>query len=262
MAHGPPLEVLCEAADAWYGLGTESLERAGVLWVRDLRCPDVYDANHARRIPDAIDPPAFLAALEETYGSCGHRAVRLDPRSPGAALEAELLLRGFGCELQILMALAGDPRGRRADAQIRPAASGADWDAFARLKQREFDADGLRLPGTTWRDQLRRKCPPATTWLACLDGEPVGFFSELVRGGVALLEDLYVLPAARRCGVATALLGHCAEDARRRGAGTCFLAARADDTPKEMYARMGFRAVGVTRNLLKTGVAGAGAALS
>ena len=220
--------------------------------MRDPRCPDVYDANHARRILGEVDPPAFLSALEAAYAGCGHRAVRLDPRSPGAALEAELLLRGFACELQILMALPDALRGRRGGAAIRAVTSNADWDAFALLKQGEFDADGLRLPGTTWRDHLRRKCPPAVTWLACLDGEPVGFFSELVRGDLALLEDLYVLPAARGQGVATALMGHCTDDARRRGAGTCFLAARADDTPREMYGRMGFRAVGVTRNLLKT----------
>jgi GNAT superfamily N-acetyltransferase len=220
--------------------------------VRDLRCPDVYDANHVRRVPEAVDPPAFLAALEAAYGSCGHRAVRLDPRSGGGALEAELLLRGFACELQILMALGDELRGRRGAAEIRAATAAGDWDAFARLKQAEFDGDGLRLPGATWRDHLRRKCPPVATWLARLDGEPVGFFSELVRGDVALLEDLYVLPSVRRRGVATALVAHCVDDARRRGARTCFLSARADDTPREMYARMGFRAVGVTRSLLKT----------
>lgn len=69
-----------------------------------------------------------------------------------------------------------------------------------------------------------------------------------------------MLPAARQRGVATALVAHSALDAQRRGAATCFLAARADDTPKEMYARVGFRAVGVTRNLLRAGVAGATAA--
>jgi predicted GNAT family acetyltransferase len=52
--------------------------------------------------------------------------------------------------------------------------------------------------------------------------------------------------------VATALVAHCAAQARARGAGVCFLSARADDTPKEMYARMGFRAIGVTRTLLRT----------
>ena len=261
MSAGAALETLCEAADAWCALGTDTVAGAGALFVRDLRCPDVYDANHARRIPGAVDPPAFLAALEEHYGSCGHRAVRLDPRSPTDALEAELLLRGFACELQILMALEAAPRGRRTEARIRAATADADWESVARLKQAEFAADGLDLPGTTWRDHLRRKCPPATTWLASLDGETVGLFSELARGGVALLEDLYVLPAARGQGVGTALVSHSVLDARRRGAGTCFLAARADDTPKEMYARMGFRALGVTRNLLKTGVAAKAAAL-
>lgn len=221
--------------------------------MRDRLRPDLYDANHVRRVPGNVDPPELLAALESAYGSGGHRAVRLDPRSPGSALEAELLLRGFGCELLLLMALDDEPRGRRGDAEIRRAATDADWETFARLKQAEFDGDGLRLPGATWRDHLRRKCPPAETWLAHQGGEPVGFFSELVRGEAALLEDLFVLPSARLRGVGTALVAHCVADARRRGAATCFLSARADDTPKDMYARMGFRAVGVMRHYLKTG---------
>jgi GNAT superfamily N-acetyltransferase len=243
---------ICEAADAWASLGTECTRQAGGLFLRDVTNADVWDANHARIGGGGEpDPAAFLEAAEAAYAHCAHRAVRFDPRAPGGALEAELLQRGYQCELFLLMALAGVPHGMPGDARVADVETEDDWATFARLKQAEFDETHLNLPGTAWRDHLRRKSPPATTWIASRGDEPVGLFSSLVHGEVAMLEDLFVLPSARRRGVATTLVAHAVERAHRAGASLCFLSARADDTPKEMYARMGFAPVGVTRSLLR-----------
>jgi GNAT superfamily N-acetyltransferase len=256
------LDAALRAVDTWYELGVEWIDRAGARFLRDRARPHVYDANHVRRPRNPVDVPALLAAADEIFVGCDHRAVRLDPRSPGAELEAALLLGGYACELQILMALEGPLRGRPGTVRIAPAADERAWQAFTRLKQTEFDADGLRLPAEAWCGHLRAKTPPVVTWLADLDGEPVGFFSELVGGEVAVLEDLYVRPDARQRGVGTALVAQAVAHARLRGAGACCLAARADDTPKEMYARMGFRPIGVTRSLLRTGLSARGAGRS
>jgi GNAT superfamily N-acetyltransferase len=241
---------ICEAADAWASLGAECTRQAGALFLRDVANADVWDANHAR-IGGAGEPDlaAFFEAAEAHYAHCAHRAVRFDPRAPGGALEAELLRRGWQCELFLLMALEGPPHGMPGDARVADVETEADWATFAHLKQAEFDETHLSLPGTAWRDHIRRKAP-VTTWIASLDDEPVGLFSSLVHGEIAMLEDLFVLPAARRRGVATTLVAHAVERAHRAGASLCFLSARADDTPKDMYARMGFRAAGVTRSLL------------
>jgi ribosomal protein S18 acetylase RimI-like enzyme len=64
---------------------------------------------------------------------------------------------------------------------------------------------------------------PAWLWLAERDGQPVAIFlaNQIVsveRGGLALwVEELYVVPAARRAGVARALLASVFEHARQRG---------------------------------------------
>ena len=44
-----------------------------------------------------------------------------------------------------------------------------------------------------------------------------------------------------RRGIATALIAHAVGDARNRGAGPVLIGADPDDTPKHMYAAMGFR---------------------
>jgi len=251
---GDILEAVLDANDAWFAQGHARAEAAGAWFVHDERFPDVYDANHARRLrDDEVDPPAFVAALEERYAHCRHRSVRLDPRNRAGALEAQLLLRGYATEQSLLMAREGEPRGRAAAARIAPISSDAEWGHYARLKGGEFAARKVPVSGAHWAAYVRSKCPPIRFFLASLDGVPVGFFSEFTSGRVTCLEDLYVDPAARGRGVATALVAHCEAQGRAQGAVACFLSARADDTPKEMYARMGFRAIGVTRNLLRSG---------
>jgi GNAT superfamily N-acetyltransferase len=64
---------------------------------------------------------------------------------------------------------------------------------------------------------------PAWLFLAERDGQAVGVFlaNQIVsveKGGETLwIEELYVTPAARRTGVARALLAHALDQARRRG---------------------------------------------
>jgi hypothetical protein len=60
-------------------------------------------------------------------------------------------------------------------------------------------------------------------------------------------------PAAHRShrGLATALIHPCVADARSKGAGPVVIAADPTDTPKHMYAAMGFRPVAVYSHYLK-----------
>ena len=114
----------------------ECTRQAGALFRRHLAQADVWDANHAR-IGGAGEPDlaSFFEAAEAQYAHCAHRAVRFDPRAPGGALEAELLRRGWQCELFVLMALEGPPRGMPGDARVADVETDADWETFARLKQ-------------------------------------------------------------------------------------------------------------------------------
>jgi ribosomal protein S18 acetylase RimI-like enzyme len=64
---------------------------------------------------------------------------------------------------------------------------------------------------------------PAWLWLAERAGQPVGVLlanqiASVEKGGLALwVEELYVLPEARRSGIARALLDRLIEQARRQG---------------------------------------------
>jgi ribosomal protein S18 acetylase RimI-like enzyme len=98
----------------------------------------------------------------------------------------------------------------------------------------------------------RLKCPPAQYYLGYIYGAPRGYFSTLpARSRVAQVEDLFVDPEFRHQGLATALIHHCVRECREAGARQIVIVADPDDTPKNMYAAMGFRPVAIKRDYWK-----------
>lgn len=69
-------------------------------------------------------------------------------------------------------------------------------------------------------------------------------------GGTAQIEDVATAERFRRRGLATAVVLSAMEAARSAGADFVFLIADAQDWPKEMYAKLGFREIGITYEFL------------
>ena len=63
-----------------------------------------------------------------------------------------------------------------------------------------------------------------------------------------MIEDLFTLPSARRKGVATAIIAAFADRLYESGGHTVFLGALTSEAPKRLYARLGFRPVGLARS--------------
>jgi GNAT superfamily N-acetyltransferase len=98
----------------------------------------------------------------------------------------------------------------------------------------------------------RRKSPDVQYFIARVDDVDCGFFSAWPgANGVGQVEDLFTLAGYRGQGIGTALLAACVDDARARGAGPIIICARTEDTPKQMYAAMGFRPLCVQHGYLK-----------
>ena len=69
--------------------------------------------------------------------------------------------------------------------------------------------------------------------------------------GVGQVEDLFTLQKFRKRGIARALIHHCVAGARAKGAGPVIIAADPKDTPKRIYAGMGFRPMAVQSHYTK-----------
>ena len=97
-----------------------------------------------------------------------------------------------------------------------------DSDYFVRAMRQDMDA--------------ARQFPEYHWFAAYLNGEIVGICHGLDFAGCVEIDDLVVAPQARKQYVATTLLRHIAENF----SGIVYLHADEDDTPKQIYEKMGF----------------------
>jgi GNAT superfamily N-acetyltransferase len=204
---------------------------------------------------------ALFTELDTTYADFGHRQVVIDALTP-RAFETRLAMED-GYEVQHFMqhVLEGDLRLPQRDVEIHEVLSDDDWEAYRALDElwwRESgESEALFGPyDRALHDEMtlskRLKHPPVRSWLAMHVGVSRAFLSSWPgENGVGMVEDLFCHPNYRHHGLATALLAHCVADARARGAGPVIIASSIADTPKHMYAALGFRPLYVARSWTK-----------
>lgn len=222
-------------------LGAEATDRCGSMFLRNLDAPTRHLANHVRRVRHGAedDIEAFMAALDDHYAGLAFRAVVTDWFTP-PPIEARLLADGYECTTNLVMATDAPLLGAATEVDVRTVSH--DSTPLAALIEAE-EGDVWR---EWWAQEQRRG--DAYTHLVAFDGEvPIGRIAYRVKGVLANLETLFVRPEHRHRGVATALLHRADAAAREAGATTLCLLTRADQTPKEMYRRLGFEPAFTTR---------------
>jgi ribosomal protein S18 acetylase RimI-like enzyme len=239
-------------------LGHPTFEADGATFVRNDAFRDIYDANFVCKVTasTADEVERLLARARTEYAHCGELTFRLDPQTP-AAFEARLALDGYERAGSLLMILEGPLLAAERPCGIRLIEDAASWEAYHDLKRADWREHAPKLGedggDLSIADGLsgsnRAKCPPVRYFMAYQDGRAVGFFSAWEGiDRVGQVEDLFVLPEYRRRGIATALIHHCVADARARGAGAVIIVADPKDTPKNIYAAMGWRPLAALRH--------------
>lgn len=260
-ADGDLLERACNAVAGYLQIGNETFEADGATFVRNLRTPRRYDANQASdvRCEDAPAMDRLLARAEVEYAACGHRRFDVDPRTP-AQFAARLVLEGYVPTPGLQLVLEGELRATPRAVDIRLVEDEAGWAAYSRLyaddlretrERQGRGADSTDMVAEFMRYQ-RAKTPDVRFFLAYVDGVPAAYFSSWPGiAGVAVIEDLFTAREYRHSGIATALIAHCVQDARERGAGPVVIGADPTDTPMRMYAAMGFRPLFMKLNYVR-----------
>lgn len=248
---------------AYLRLGAEVIEGPGCRAIRRTSAPLVYDANHLQ-VDAGADLDAAFSFFEDALGGYDFRHV-VTSSLEDPALTARLVLEGFQPNATIQGLLLGVLRGPQPiECDIRPVVSETDWlhlDRLVRadhLETKERMAKHIYTQAVTDQMQARqRDMADAVQFFVVWDevdgaSVPVAFFSSWAgKGGVGMVEDLYTSPSHRKRGIARSLIHYCVADARAKGAESVLIGARADDTPKVIYAAMGFAPACLTWNWLK-----------
>jgi GNAT superfamily N-acetyltransferase len=255
------VERVC-AAYAWQrALGNDSVRDGLCRVVADRAHPDVWDANHVSEVRAGApaDIERVLRRADEALTHCRHRMFVVDPLTP-AAFSARLALddyRELDATLQLVLdgPLRADPRANA----VRPVQTEADWQSLHALL-REDHAEGGRTHGGPMPEHVtqgmiasyRSKAPAYQFFLASEDGVDCAYGAGLLCDNrLGMVEDLFTLPAFRRRGFATAIIARAVAHARDRGAGEILIGAHATDTPKQLYAALGFAPVCLTREYIR-----------
>jgi len=253
MATMPSQHLAARALDtnaALLALTCQQVEADGALWVSDPEFPDIYDANHVQRITTSTtaEIDRLLARASHEYTHCHHRRFHVDFRT-SPLVSARLALDGYARDDALIMVLEGDLRAPPVEHDVRPVITDQDWAAYAVLKAADWEEHRQRLPdpkpgpeiGEAFVRIHRRKAPDVQYFIAYVEGKPAAFFSSWPGvNGVGQVEDLFTLPDHRHKGLATALMRRCVQDCRDRGAAQIAIACDPSDTPRQMYAAMGF----------------------
>lgn len=250
--------VVAEAYRWQRRLGNQVLKEACCHIIANPSHPQVWDANHADAVTARTDADiaSVFAAMEAHLAHTPWRVVHTDGFTPDAFL-GWLALKGFAEQpATIQMVLPGDLLDRGAQVQIHPVVDDADWGAVHRLVALDH-AEGRRTAQLDVMPEFtssmvagyRAKSAHYHFNLVIQEGEPVayGAFAR-APNGVGMIEDLFTHPTARSRGVATAMIAAFSDHLRARGCHTIFLGALAPEHPRHLYARLGFRPVGLARS--------------
>jgi ribosomal protein S18 acetylase RimI-like enzyme len=241
-------------------LGNERYPLCGATFVRNTTAYDIYDANHVHgsRPRSRREVEELLEAAEREYAHAKHRRFDVDYRTPPEFV-ARLVLEGYQREDALILVLERDLPATASRHDIRPVEMPEDWEAYRQLMLADWRESRQKRGRPAEEDVAQRmfetkprKQPPVQNFMAYADGKPVAYFNSWAGiDGVGQVEDLFTLPQFRHRGIASALIRHCVEDSRAKGAGSVIIVADPGDTPKRMYATLGFQPVAIVSHYLK-----------
>lgn len=222
------------------GWGTAYLEPA---------LPLVYDENFVWAHAAGLDAGEAMRAADRVLAPLAHRRIIIDDEPTWLAASSRFARAGWRWETETVMV------HRAAPDRPEPAVA-VEEGALADI----LPAVEAYIASEPWGRHSRtqaellehhRRATAAMELECCFlvrdGGAPMAYCKLWRRGGVAQVEDVVVLPAARGRGFGRAVVTAAIAAARTMELELLFIVADDDDWPKELYAKLGFQRVGRLR---------------
>src|SRR5262249_45974226 len=208
------------------------------------------DANLVRRVrlrEDTLDEALEQLATPLRAVGARHLQLTLDGADVPETLGPHLRRRGFVRDRLLAMAIDGPLlRQRAAGVKLKRVPEEAPWDAFAFAMDRMNREEAWYAPSVSMEivGSMRAKSEGGAldVFVAERDRRVVGTVGLALHRGVASIFSVGTLPDARRRGGGRTLVLDTVERAQAGGADLVYLIARAEDSPKDMYRKLGFHA--------------------
>jgi GNAT superfamily N-acetyltransferase len=210
-------ELICDRIEPWtYG-----------THVRASAYPTDVDFNCLRVEHGEPTAGELLAEAERLLGDLPHRKLEIEMEGLGERLRPAFDAAGWETARVLFQIIQGDPAAPEGEYEE------VDYAAVRGLRQEWQgvpDADLPRFEALVARMGCR-------TFVARRDGRPVAF----VLFNANDVWQVYTSPSARGQGLARMLVGAAVRAAYAGGAEHLLIAADDEGSPKELYARIGFR---------------------
>ena len=213
------------------------------------RFPHVWDLS-ALRVEDAqprLDADSLVEAAERLFSAAGlpHRRAFVEDEATGERLAGPL--RAAGWEAARLVLMVHDPNAPRpslhaAAEEVPERARRGAAEAFFRADE-QTDLSGEQAIRQLIERELALPPHMRRNVAAFDDGELVSYCDMRLDGRAAQIEHVTTLKGHEGRGLASAVVLHAVDLARAAGHEVVFLLALADDWPRKLYEKLGFRTV-------------------
>ena len=226
---------MCDVAQPW---------EYGTIW-HASRYPKYWFYNLVRvERPTALSGPELVAIADDALAGLEHRCIDFDPE-PGA-LRGELETLGWRSLRLVVMRHEHSPQ-----LAARHRVEEVPYDAVRELR---IAWHAEEFPGNEIGEHLEEAAQVArlreARVFAVLEGDrPVGYSTLERIGDQAEVTAAYVVPGRRGHGIGTAVTLAAIEAGSEHD--DLFIGADAEDRPKQLYQRLGFRAARTMTNFLR-----------
>jgi GNAT superfamily N-acetyltransferase len=240
---------LIARALAWRRAQTEAVCDVLSPWTygrvaRATRFPGYYDFNALIvQRPTGMDVGELAAVADEALAGLGHRRIEFETGDEAQRLEPGFAALGYKTFGLVTMHFAGSgsvPVPEPGPVEVAE----VDYMAVDRLRRIWHEED---FPGTdaSYIDDAREVslARGARVLAALKDGEPIGFAQIEQAGDGIEIEDVFVLAQHRGRGIGTSVTVAALRWALAQAPRDIWIVADADGRPRQLYARLGFRAV-------------------